>query len=42
MNEFQTINVNLLNLSEEEREQLMSLIKKANQPPKKSLERRKE
>lgn len=34
MNEFQTINVNLLNLSEEEREQLMSLIKKANQPPK--------
>ena len=34
MNEFQTINVNLLNLSEEEREQLMSLIKKANQPQK--------
>jgi len=31
MNEFQTINVNLLNLSEEEREQLMGLIKKANQ-----------
>ena len=35
MNEFQTINVNLLNLSEEEREQLMSLIKKANQNNKK-------
>ena len=31
MNEFQTINVNLVNLSEEEREQLMGLIKKANQ-----------
>lgn len=35
MDEFQTINVNLLNLSEEEREQLMSLIKKANQNNKK-------
>ena len=31
MNEFQTTNVNLFNLSEEEREQLMGLIKKANQ-----------
>lgn len=35
MNEFQTINVNLLNLSEEERERLIGLIKKANQTTQK-------
>lgn len=29
MNEFQTINVNLSNLSEEERKQLLELVKKA-------------
>ena len=35
MNEFQTINVNLLNLSEEERERLIGLINKANQTTQK-------
>lgn len=35
MNEFQTINVNLSNLSEEERKQLLELVKKGNKSPKK-------
>lgn len=35
MSEIQTINVNLSNLSEEEKEQLIKLIKKANQKSKK-------
>lgn len=35
MNEFQTINVNLSNLSEEERKQLLELVKKSNKSPKK-------
>lgn len=35
MNEFQTINVNLSNLSEEERKQLLKLVKKSNKSPKK-------
>ena len=35
MSEIQTINVNLSNLSEEEKEQLIKLVKKANQKSKK-------
>ena len=35
MNKFQTINVNLSNLSEEERKQLLELVKKGNKSPKK-------
>lgn len=35
MNEFQTINVNLSNLSEEERKQLLELAKRSNTPAKK-------
>ena len=35
MNEFQTINVNLSNLSEEEREQLLKLVERSNTPAKK-------
>lgn len=35
MNESQTININLSNLSEEERKQLLELVKKGNKSPKK-------
>lgn len=35
MNEFQTINVNLSNLSEKERKQFLELVKKGNKSPKK-------
>lgn len=35
MNEFQTINVNLSNLSEKEREQLLKLVERSNIPSKK-------
>lgn len=35
MNEFQTINVNLSNLSEEEGKQLLELVKRSNTPAKK-------
>ena len=41
MSEFQTINVNLSNLSEEERKSLMGLIKKANQKPEECLKSKK-